>query len=436
MDVPYRSEAGEADGFIPIRRSDLLAALIEQDGIVSPDEREIFERLGRMVAAINRFGYFDLLDRLRNDYYYFNPEVAVHGAVNRERIECAYADLVQSLDKILQDANFTQLPQEEIDAAHKRRTVLRVEVRASLDDFREVRFYRRGRHIEQFEVADWFGLRRRKIEAEVYDDVVLMVATKSHAEIGSRQARRLQRRKIVPGSVLLKSFRNIASGDLYALIPNIRVVMSNADKLKLGIPAIVGGIPILLKIIATITVLFVVIRFYLGAHTVVHDKDVTEAFAALAALAALGGFAGRQWIKFQRQSLKYQIELTDNVYFRNLNNNAGIFDYIVGAAEEQEGKESFLTYCFLRRAPVPPTADEIEEQIEAWLCKTFGADIVFKVDSGLARLDRLGVLRREGERLSVVPLDQAIIQLERVWSDIFSRQLGIGGRSRRSGRET
>ena len=54
----------------------------------------------------------------------------------------------------------------------------------------------------------------------------------------------LKRRKIIPGSVLLKYFRNIACGDLYALFPNARVVMSNFDRAFLGVPAIAGGIPI------------------------------------------------------------------------------------------------------------------------------------------------------------------------------------------------
>ena len=58
----------------------------------------------------------------------------------------------------------------------------------------------------------------------------------------------------------------------------------------------------------------------------------------------------RQWLKYQRQSLMYQKELTDNIYFRNVNNNAGIFDSIIGAAEEQECKEAFLAYYFLSAA--------------------------------------------------------------------------------------
>ena len=105
-----------------------------------------------------------------------------------------------------------------------------------------MRFYKRGRHVEQLEVSEWFGVRRREVEIEVFDDIVLLVAMRTRAEIGSRRELRiLKRRKIVPGSVLLKYFRNIACGDLYALFPNARVVMSNFDKAFLGVPAIAGG---------------------------------------------------------------------------------------------------------------------------------------------------------------------------------------------------
>ena len=114
----------------------------------------------------------------------------------------------------------------EVGDAHDKRAVLRVAVNAKLGDFREMRFYRRGHHKEVLEVAEWFGWRRRKSKVDVYDDVVLFAAMRSKAEIASRrELRRLERRKIPAGSVLLKYFRNIAAGDLKALFPNARVVM-------------------------------------------------------------------------------------------------------------------------------------------------------------------------------------------------------------------
>ncbi len=57
----------------------------------------------------------------------------------------------------------------------------------------------------------------------------------------------------------------------------------------------------------------------------------------------------RQWIKYEHQSLTYQKQLTENVYYRNVNNNSGIFDAIIGAAEEHmECKEAYprlIIFC-------------------------------------------------------------------------------------------
>jgi len=408
------------DRFIPIRKSDILAALIDDGAFAADAEREKFRRLCEMLAAIYHYEYFATLERLRGDYYYFNPEIAPHAAMDHELIERCYADFMQSLDGVLKDANFVEVAPAEIGEAHRRRTALRVEVDAPLDDFREVRFYRRGRHIEPLVVAEWFGLRRRKVEAEVYDDVVFVAAVKPQAEIAAREQRRLQRRKIRPGSVLIKCFRDIAAGDLNALFPNARVVMSAVDKLMLGVPAIAGGIPILLKIYATITVLFLLLGFYFGIGAALQDSDMKAALAALSGLVALGGFVARQFMKFQRQSLKYQVELTDNVYYRNVNNNAGIFDYVIGAAEEQECKEAYLAYHFLHAAAPPPTAADLEDRIEAWLKATFRVDVDFAVGEALGRLERLALLERRGGRLFVPSLDEAAAALDRAWQGFFA----------------
>ena len=420
-DVADRTANDGLDQFIPVRKSDILSALVERGDCKSDADREKFRRFCDMLAAIYHYDYFQTLERLRNDYYYFSPEVAPHAVLERASRERCYGDLVQSLEQVLKDANFIALPHAEIGDAHRRRVGHRVEVKAPLHEFRDVRFWRRGRHSEHCEVTDWFGLHRRRVEAEVFDDVVLMVAMKPSDEIGSpRELKTLARRKIVPGSVLLKYFRNIASGDLHALFPNVRVVMSNRDKLMLGLPAIAGGIPILLKIYATVAVLFLVIGFYLGTKPSVADKDIATAFAALGGLMALGGFIVQQWVKYQWKSLRYQSELTDNVYYRNINNNAGIFDYLIGAAEDQECKEAFLAYHFLYTAAAPPTASELDARIEAWLRSTFGVEIDFAVNGALGKLEELGLLRRQQERLFVSPLDGALAQLRTVWDKFLA----------------
>jgi hypothetical protein len=413
----HTKPAEERDQFIPVRKADLLDALFDHGPPVDAQERDKLRQVCRFLAAICHYEYFELLERLRHDYYYFNPELELHPRTDNAMLENAYADLVASFATTVADANSVEVPHADIAHAHKTHALTRVGLEVSLDDFREVRFFRRGHHTETIETAAWLGLRSRRHELTVYDDVILFVAMKSEAEIASkREQKQLARRRMRPGSVLIKYFRNIAAKDLNALFPNVRVVMSMFDMLFLSVPALAGAIPILINLASTVVVLFLVIGFYLGVVAAVEHDELKRAFAAMSGLAALIGFVMRQWLRYQRQSLKYQKELSDNVYFRNINNNAGMFDYVIGAAEEQECKEMFMAYHFLHMAKTAPTQVELERRIEAWLNATFGLSVEFKVGEAVSRLDRLGLIRRDGERLAV-PSPQAALQLlAEVWA--------------------
>jgi hypothetical protein len=408
------------DHFIAVRKTDILDALIGHGRLADDGQRDQFRQVCRLLAAIYHYEYFAKLERLRDDYFYFNPELEPHARLDQAALERAYADLVESLASVLEDASFVEMSRAEIEQAHRQRSTMRVEIEAPIDDFRAVRFFRRGHHEETLETAGWLGLRKRATQVLVYDDVVLFVAMKPEADIVSRRERkRLAQRKIRPGSVLIKYFRNIADIDLNALFPDVRVVLSWRDKLLLSGPALAGGLPILLKLASTITVLFLVIGFYFGLSANVADEEMAGAFAALSGLVALGGFIARQWLRYQRQSLKYQKELTENIYFRNVNNNAGIFDYMIGSAEDQECKEAFLAFYFLCTAASAPEQAELEDHIERWLAQAFGIAVGFRAGDALAKLDRLGLLRREGERLSVLPPDAALLKLDGIWGDFF-----------------
>ena len=404
----------ERDHFIPARKIDVLNAVIADGALGSEPEREQFRQLCKLLGAIYHYQYFDQLERLRNDYFYFSPDTDGHARFDSATVERAYGDLIEALTKVLHGANFIEVQHEEIERAHREHGIVRVNIRAPLEDYREVRFFRRGHHNETVEVAKWFGFGKRSVEFGVYDDIVLLVTMKT-ADAGKKHGRKP---KVRPGAVLLKYFRDIASADLNALFPDVKVVMGFRDRLMLGVPALIGGVPILLKLASTLTVLFLVASFYLGLSNAVRDEEMAGALAAVSGLVALGGFMVTQWVRFQRQSLLHQKILSDNVYYRNVNNNAGIFDYIIGEAEEQECKEAFLAYYFLLKDGAP-TEDALDQRIEVWLKKTFGADVDFECDDALAKLERLNLLQRDGDKLSVQPLGEALIRLDRIWDNFF-----------------
>ena len=106
------------DRYLPVRKDDILSALAEQRAFADPAGGERFRRLCEMLAAIYHYEYFEMLERLRNDYYYFNPQVAQHATTDPAMLERCYGDLVQSLDRVLKVANFTEMAHAEIGDAH------------------------------------------------------------------------------------------------------------------------------------------------------------------------------------------------------------------------------------------------------------------------------------------------------------------------------
>lgn len=410
----------ERDQFIPIRKSSLIGALLDDGGIVDAGVRARFQQLCRLLGAIFHYEYFDRLEKLRDDYYYFNPDFTADSGIDADTLAKARTELLDTLDMVLKGANYKEISLQEIQEAHAARPSLRVNVKTATNGYHQIRFFRRGHHDEDRDVRKWFGLRKRLIPTRVFDNVILMVTLKHASEIKSkRQVKELQASQLRPGSILIKYFRQIALADLHMLFPRVRVVMGPYDKLTIAVPALAGGIPLLANLLPTLTVLFLVAGFYLGLTGPVEHEQVVKALAALSGVSALAGLIMRQRLKYERLSLKYQKQISDHCYYRNVSNNAGIFDYVVGSAEEQECKEAFLAYYFLLTADDYPDEATLDARIEAWLKATFGFDIDFEVDDALAKLERLGLLRRDNARLSVLPPDQALVVLDEKWDNFF-----------------
>src|ERR1700690_3311703 len=99
----------EGDQYIPPPKAAILDALIEH-GALDERQRVQFRQLGRELAAIYHYNYFDQLERLRADYFYFNPEREPHARFDGAARERAYADLVEAFDSVLVGANFAAIP--------------------------------------------------------------------------------------------------------------------------------------------------------------------------------------------------------------------------------------------------------------------------------------------------------------------------------------
>ncbi len=396
--------------FIPIRKSDIVRALAERP-CGGP---AAFAELCRLLGLTLHYEFFDELEQLKEAYFPFDPKVAARAP----SADTAYGEFLETLRRVLAAANFVEIDRDEIDRAWRERGLLPVEVHAPTSDYRDIRFFRRGQQRESIDVKEWFGLRKRRVEGDVYSDVVLVAASLPVLPPAPQGIRRRHHAPRPPaGAVFLKFFHGIASADLNTLLPDVRVVMNMRDRWILGVPALFGAVPLLLKLGPTLAILFLLAGIQLGYTGTVEQDQFKQALAVTTGVIALGSFVIQQWVKYQRTALRYQVAIKDSIYFRNVNNNAGVFDALVGAAEDQEFKEAVLAYYFLEAEPCAKPA--LDQRIEAWLRERFAVDVDFEVDDGLAKLERFGLLVRTGDRLSVVTADEALNRLDKQWDGYF-----------------
>jgi len=65
--------APRRDQFIPVRKSEIIAALVEERALSA--EAEDVRRFCQLLGSIYHFENFAGLEQLRDDYFHFNPEI-------------------------------------------------------------------------------------------------------------------------------------------------------------------------------------------------------------------------------------------------------------------------------------------------------------------------------------------------------------------------
>jgi len=295
-------------------------------------------------------------------------------------------------------------------------------IKPSAAGIRRIRYFARGSRPEQRELKSWLGLRTRRLEAPILNDVIVLVGFKADEEIerADRKAFASMRRGVRPGAALVKHFRNVANAELVTLHPGARPSMLKRDQVFLAAPAIATGVPVLLNLWPAVTVIFAVLAAYFGTQGVIEENELKRALAAVSGLVAVGAFVMRQRLKYEAQTLRYQKQLAETVYFRNLANNAGVLDLLVGAGEDQDAKEAMLAYAVLRRENRPLAKAEVDNFAEAILRERFGLDVNFEIHDAMDKLERLGLVSAEGEGYAAIAADEALHRLDAAWDNLFN----------------
>jgi hypothetical protein len=406
------------DRFIPIRKSDVIQACI-QDNKLSEQDSMQFGHFCQLLVSTLHYEYHQLLEDLKDSYAPFDPnsDTLQLKSLDESALKGLQTQFSRRFTQVLNSANFEKVTENDLQQALTEESLFKVRLAVEFDDFAEVVFYRRGAEQRTEVVKKYWGWVKQRVRFTNYQKVAVYIKFKDEEYFAKKGKVPVN---FEPGSTVIKLFQNIPKADLEMLFPNSQVRMRPIDKAIIGGSAVVGGAIVLVtKLGASIVLLGALLSYWLGLS----DKSVTIGTQQLIALGAgmgvLGGFIFKEWNKFKNRKLSFMKALTDNLYFKNLDNNSGVFHHLVDSAEEEECKEAILAYYFLLTSETSLTSQQLDQKIEKWLEDKFDLDVDFEIDDALAKLERLGLVTKQQKQYSAVNVAKGQIILDKKWDDLF-----------------
>ncbi len=369
-----QSTINQFDHFIPVSTSRLIDKLA-QSGL-SAAQIEVIHKLKQVIS----FQFHQKLVAVKKHYQHLNPDqdLLIQQNLSAEADTC-----INDLQKILIAANYSELNQQQIEYALQKTSPYGLEISIDFSAFSEVSLFYRGKSSHTIQIRDWknFYLKKKNVNLIQYQRLFLLLRYHEPSD--------------KPG-LHLKLFKDILRPDLEMLFPECKIRMKIFDKIKL---AITGGGGTAGGIIATI-------------------GKVSAAVNPWSISIAIAGFAMLVWRQISKvfiQKTRYMATLAQNLYFHNLDNNAGAITYLIDLARQEEIKETILAYALLNLNTIN-NQEALDSSCEAWFEQNFGISIDFDISDAMHKLQQFDMLSDDTSHIQCRPPPEQIIDnLEKQW---------------------
>lgn len=394
------AQHAEREHFIPIRVSDLVGFLCTESGPVAgqqlnADEQSQFRRFARSVAAHIHTIFLAELRQLKDAYAAFDPDADPKplGTLTAAERSAALDKLFDTFVHLMARANYRRLTRDEMRLIMEGASDWGIDMDVAWDAFDKLEVFFRGKGMSQRTRRNWRRLwRKEAVGVPTFTRVAVMLKQQPHKRLGSDADTK---------DVFLKLFKDIPQEDIEMLLPGTRVKMPKFDRLKLG-----GSIGSSITYIGYKLTLVPIAALLSGSI-----------WALYAPIALVLGYGYKTWYGFKVTKQTYSLQLTQSLYYQNLDNNAGVMFRMLDEAEEQEIREALLGYFYLWRYAGERgwTADEIDDYVELDIEKRLKLAVDFEIRDAMQKLERAGLVEFDGERYRALPLDAAQARLDELW---------------------
>jgi len=392
----------DKEHYIPYSRAEVVE-LVRKDLPVELHEK--YSTFVRLLLAWYHYTFHENLEHLKASFELATVQTT------QTSLQCPPpAQLFEKeLDAVVRAANFNPISEQDLNAALTEESVFKVRLHVDFSEFEKVIFYRRGKSQRLADVDRWFGLSRQQIQFTNYDHVLVYVRYKNlRSELSSNAE--------FDNPIILKLFKNIPQADLEMLFPNTQVRMRLTDKIFIGVPAFLSGLVVLTtKIGASLLLLGGLAAYWLGFQKQAVIVDQATLLALFSSAFALGAYLFKQFSNFKNRKIRFMKVLAENLYFKNLDNDAGVLTNIVDYAEESECKEILLVYGELL-AHGPKSSDQLQLSINARLEQKTN----FEINDAIKKLTELDLCRVDKNLYEAVSLTEALDSLDQRWDKLFS----------------
>ncbi len=393
VNEPLAPKLAAREQFIPFRKAELAQTLADESGLALADIQRL-RRFFRLVDTLIHGEYHTALEELKNTYAEFDPDTDTRPGpeLSPALLDARRNALFEKFVWLLARANFTRLSIDEIHRSVRDRSHWGLDLDLNFDIFERLEVFCRG---------DVIGTRFRRHWKNRFKTEAVEVPIYQRLAVIFRLRPEQKRSKVFDTEdVYIKLFKDIPKVDLDMLLPGTKVKMTLFDRAHVFGPSLSGIALGLSKIYG----LFVMAAF--------------NPYLALGVVGGTLGYSARGVYGYLNTRQKYQLNLTQSLYFQNLDNNSGAIHRLLDEAEEQENREVMLAYYFLWRDSPPGglLPEELDQRVEAFLATHVEGEIDFEIHDALEKLSRLGIARQnEAGRWQALSLEASIETLGKRW---------------------
>lgn len=369
------------DRFVPIDARDLCQALCadtERFGPACAKWAGVFEALCDVIEQEATAFERELAQR----YQIFNPDrdtLARKDLAGQRTPDC-YADMSARLEYLLRKANFEKLDDAQLRSVLRAARARGFRVRLRPERIEYVSVWVRGQTQTQRWYRSWkLPLKRERTTVTVFRRLVLVFRLKDEPH------------------VQLKLFKEIPMDEVEGLLPHAEPKMSWLDR----IAVFTGGAGMAGSAATKIFSLLTFVAYW--------GKIVVLIFVGALLMTI------RTMMGYRTTRVRRDWQRTRHLYYRNLDNNAGVIHALVSMIAQEDAKETLLAYAFCRLGGDPiASPDDLADRIEGYLKNRYAVDVDFDIADALQSLARYD-LWVDAARFHVLPPDEAVARLRAHW---------------------